>query len=314
MKKTIAGILSAVMTAVMLTITASAAEFPEYSQDQGLFVIEEGGAFAKDLITGEVSYLPPAGDRPYAGKTVKSEPENAESERIPQAIMPDNRVVINDTTAKPSSRQTVHIKFTGANGQTSIASGCLIAPNLVLTAGHVVYNPAYGGGYWASEAIITPGRQVNGTAPYGTAKSKLLICGGGWMSNYDYDDDWGVIVLDTNIGDRAGWFQLNSPPLSYFGKKIEANGYDGQNPYTAEGTVSASKSKTIESTNIYTQAGMSGGPCYIKSDTGVCLLIGVISLGLSYDKDGILLSHSIFRKIDKSLYNNLISYCEEYAA
>lgn len=165
-----------------------------------------------------------------------------------------------------------------------------------------------------SEIIVTPGKQSNGSAPCGTAKAKLGVCGEGWISDFDLDDDWGIIILDSNIGDSAGTFILNSPALSYLWKDVEANGYIGNIQYTSSGSISASKSKTLESLNVYVEKGLSGGPCYIRSNTGVPLVIGIISNYLSpeYNKD--LHIKTIFRKIDTSLYNKLKSYCEEYAA
>lgn len=301
------------MAAVLLTTTASGAELPEYSQSQEYSGERHGGAYVRDVLTGEVKYIPESDNCSDSVEDNEGYLEYTESEKLPQPRMVKNLVAVDDTTIMNYNRHTVHISISTASGKKYQGTGFLIAPNIVVTAAHVIYNEKYGGGYWASGAEITPAKQSDGTAPYGTAESSTLICSGDWISDPQPKNDWGVIVLNSNIGNRAGCFQLNPPALSYLWKEIELTGYIENTQYMADGSISASYSKVLESGNAYVEKGMSGGPCYIRSSTGVCLVIGINVDYLSQDSAGKFHTTTRFRKIDNSLYDKLISYCEEYA-
>lgn len=151
MKKTLAIFLSAALAAVMLSASAYGAEVPECTQGQ--FDVEKrGGAVEKDFLTGEVKYVPESDFYSYVddedvGYEDSSSFDSTGSEEQIQSYMSNNLKKITDTTTSIAARQTVHLKISTTNDPYT-ATGFLIAPNIVVTAGHNLYNSEYGGGYW----------------------------------------------------------------------------------------------------------------------------------------------------------------------
>lgn len=321
MKKTLARILGFFMSAVMVSTMA-------YGEDIIDPAIQEtdsydSGAFMYDCVTGEETYIPDSDVSTYSNKTEGNasayNPYADEEEKFDnnlQTNLSRTKEQVTDPTSSFTSRCTVFLSIETERG-FAYGSGFLIRSNVVVTAGHCVYGKNYGENDWgwAKSITVTPATNATGnTAPYGTAKSTMLICGGKWAKNGNYDDDWGVIILDSNIGDRTGWFGLHWQSTSYNGTKATAKGYNRYRfQYVANGTISSSSSKTFSSKDIYTSEGMSGGPCYINIDGHGYVAIGIISYGLSYDSSGNYVSDYVFRRIDEALYNKLLRYCEEYA-
>lgn len=226
--------------------------------------------------------------------------------------------LVENPASSETSRHTVYIvTFDENHNEIAKASGFLISPNVVVTAGHVVFDSRDGGygedGWIASAKVIPAAYPATGSEPYGTAEGRQFFCGWDWANYLDYDDDWGVIILNANIGSNAGWFGLRYQSASYNGTSVRANGYERFFPYTVSGTITSSKSKTLVSNNIYITKGMSGGPCYIHSDEYGFQAIAIISLYHSYDEEGVYHSDSVFRRIDKTLFNTLLGYCDDYA-
>lgn len=321
MKKFLKAFLALGLTAALLSTSVYGADVSSAASPEDDY--EDGGAMCMNLLTGEETYLPPPETSTYSNAVegfVKGyDPfDGADDSSLDddlQTYMNNNRVTVDDPTSNLYSRCIVHLTIKMSDNRTAYGSGFLIRSNVVVTAGHVVFDKEYSESGWASSITVTPSARPTGvTAPYGTAQSTTLICGLEWAKNFDYDYDWGVIILDSNIGDQTGWFGLYYQSNSYNGTKVRVNGYDKYRyQYTVSGTITTSKSRTIESTNIYVDEGMSGGPCYIYSSEYGYVAIGIISRYDSYDEGGWYHSDSYFRRINKTLYENLLSYCEEYA-
>lgn len=73
-----------------------------------------------------------------------------------------------NTRAAPYSA-IVSIRSTFADGTVSIGTGSLVGKNDVLTATHVVYQPAHGG--YATSVQVFPGADLNGVT--GAMESSL---------------------------------------------------------------------------------------------------------------------------------------------
>jgi V8-like Glu-specific endopeptidase len=66
------------------------------------------------------------------------------------------------------------------NGRTQGVSGFMVDKTHVLTAGHAVYNAAFGG--WITSATVTPDCQGNGAHPYGQAKEVRAGTFNSWVN------------------------------------------------------------------------------------------------------------------------------------
>lgn len=119
------------------------------------------------------------------------------------------------------------------NSTWYVASGVLIDPIHVLTAGHCVYD--YGGAGWADEIIVIPGYE-NGMEPYGTANALQLHSWTGWINNGDFNHDMGVIDLDRHVGALTGWhgYGYNNNSSFFTTNTFHNPGYPAVSPYSGE--------------------------------------------------------------------------------
>ncbi|NLE39587.1 MAG: trypsin-like serine protease, partial [Pirellulaceae bacterium] len=125
----------------------------------------------------------------------------------------------------------VNVKlFMNFSGSNYVASGVLIDPMHVLTAGHCVYDSDEGG--WATSITVVPAYE-NGAKPYGEAKSVGLHSWTGWTQSRDYDHDIAVIDLDRPIGALTSWYGYgyNSSSFFYTGNTFHNAGYPAASPY-----------------------------------------------------------------------------------
>lgn len=183
----------------------------------------------------------------------------------------DNREKIANTSVYPWS-SVVKLLFVGADGENYIASGFMIGPNTVVTAGHCVYNNKWGG--WVKSMTVIPA--LNGTSrPYGSANAIAYECGGEWYKNNNNQDDWGIVRINANLGNKTGWMGLRWQSASYNGQAVTSIGYpasDGSHMYSGIGTVTASSARTLTG-NWDLTGGQSGGPVEVYySATGYTVL------------------------------------------
>jgi V8-like Glu-specific endopeptidase len=107
------------------------------------------------------------------------------------------------------------------------ASGTLISPRHVLTAGHVLYDDVTGSQnrntrrLQVKRVVVTPGRNVN-DAPFGASTSSNVIYTDGWRDRLDFRFDYGLITLPDALGDRH-WPILGGP-LGYWGSPTRGSG------------------------------------------------------------------------------------------
>ena len=114
-----------------------------------------------------------------------------------------------------------------------VASGVLIDPMHVLTAGHCVYDNENGYG-WADSICVVPGYEFF-NRPYGDASAVQLHSWSGWTNNANYDYDMGVIDLDRPIGSMTGWHGYGYNNNSFFENNTFHNpGYPAESPYNGQ--------------------------------------------------------------------------------
>lgn len=106
-----------------------------------------------------------------------------------------------------------------------IGTGFLISENQVLTAGHCLYNSDYGD---AVSVQVTPAagadKQKFGTF---TVTGENLIVNPEYRQNTSTDNDYGLIVLNSNVGAQTKYFQLGTvnPNAIDFSQTLELSGY-----------------------------------------------------------------------------------------
>jgi glutamyl endopeptidase len=139
---------------------------------------------------------------------------------IESVIGADGRYQITGTTTYPYSA-IVHV--------TSSIGGCtgwLIGPDTVATAGHCVY----GGGSWATNVVVYPGRNGSST-PYGSCGYRTLYTVNGWVNGSSPEYDYGAIKLNCTVGNSTGWFGYRWQSASLTGQASYISGYPGDKPY-----------------------------------------------------------------------------------
>lgn len=132
------------------------------------------------------------------------------------AAMSDSMVPITNTEDNPwRMNAKVVLRYETALGQSyfAVCSGSMLDAEVVLTAGHCVYD--YGGNGWAKEAWIYPGWDGVGGQwnpppsiinPYGYGHSTAFAATHGWTDYGDFNYDVGLIAVDRAVGMLTGWF------------------------------------------------------------------------------------------------------------
>lgn len=199
-------------------------------------------------------------------------PSSDPSSADPGTVTPDTRGVIGAdgrsrvTNTKASEpRKIVAIQF-AEHGSTRMSqcTGNLVAPILVLTAGHCVYS----NNGWHHLIRVTPGK--NGFSnPYGGCNAKKLYTVKGWYNSSNQrngttnGNDYGAIKLNGSIGNTVGWMGFSSSGV--VGRSVRITGYPGEKPYftmwTEAGKI-AKKSDHVFYTYIDFTPGQSGSGMY----------------------------------------------------
>lgn len=64
--------------------------------------------------------------------------------------------------------------------------------------------------------------------PFGYAYATSIAAPQGWTDNESSDYDWGVIKLNTNIGEKTGYFGVYWTVLSLKVNNVDITGYPGE--------------------------------------------------------------------------------------
>lgn len=185
----------------------------------------------------------------------------------------DDRKLI--TTANQFPYNTiVYIETIGGDGIAYRGSGVIIAPNTVLTAGHVVYNAAEGG-YIKSATVYQA--SANGNYNPSTAISVTgKIANPDWLAkdkanskNYPLGaDDLGILNLSKNVGLSTGWMGMTSGLTTK--QSVSLVGFPKDHykqMWGMSGNISQIVSPLIKYSNISEYPGQSGSPIYNTSKT-----------------------------------------------
>ena len=144
----------------------------------------------------------------------------------------DNRTPVTNTTVYPY-KTVCYLEVTFPDGTTSLyGTGVLVYKDVVLTAGHVVYQPKHGG--YATKVAVFPGRAggpgVQGSEPYLYTTVQNLYVDPQYVSNQSAYYDWAMMKTYDPIGNYVGaWMGIAySGDYSFFvndGLSVSIVGY-----------------------------------------------------------------------------------------
>lgn len=202
------GVLLVGLAAMLLSTSAYSAK-AEITGESDISSV--GGTYCKNAVTGETYYIPEPDIDAYSDETFGFSPgynpladEDSSNDNSLQPFYLDTgRTLVQNPQYNEKCRNTVFIEFKymkpGSNEvETASATGFLIGPNAVATAGHCVFNEgSFGGDHWITESTIIPAfNSGKDRKDFKTANGIEYRCGWKWANGGDYSDDWGIIVLD----------------------------------------------------------------------------------------------------------------------
>lgn len=227
-----------------------------------------------------------------------SKTKNSEQNVI---IGEDSRFQITDTTKFPYSA-IGYLKIEFEDGTVGGGTAWMYGNRVAATAGHCIYDKKHG---WASGITIVPGLNGDNNMPYGYSFAVNTSVPSEWVSNFDTNNDWGLIQLKDNIGDKTGYFGVFWSPFSIKGSNVDITGYPGDKDFGTlwkmNGNIKAVTSNKVFY-DIDTYAGQSGAPVYWNdSSKGYC--VAAIHTGGS--EEG---GWNGATKITKSLYDIMMKF------
>lgn len=292
------------------------------SASNGKIPVEEFTIYSYNLETGEERYIVCdtsfVADKLNNGITDISTPsflgtDNLIQDDLPGDISPnviiggyDYRFHITNTTKKPYS-SICSIVTTWNNNTTTLASGCLIGANTVLTAAHAVYDSERGG--QAKQIQVSPG--ANGSShPFGTFNTRTVYATDTWKYDRGIDDDWAVLKITDLVGRdaRVGWTTgfLGMDYIStgsLIGTSVYVTGYPGDKDYKTMwrggGSITDSTTKRIYY-SCDTMNGDSGAPVTDTYDRiiGIHNSAGHIENNKAIDNRGIRVTSKLISTVN----------------
>jgi V8-like Glu-specific endopeptidase len=165
-----------------------------------------------------------------------------------------------------------------------VGTGWFVAPKLLITAGHCVYDRNQMGGA-AREITVTPGRS-RGEKPFGTQKATRFSTVDLWRNDQNPDFDIGAIHLNKPFAGLNEVFQVASysdDELMNFNVNISgypANPGGGEEQWWARNRIRAVTPRRIFY-DVDTSGGQSGAPAYVfEHENGPPIVIGIHAYGV----------------------------------
>lgn len=211
---------------------------------------------------------------------------------------------------EPASAQnrSVCMIETHWNNTTGYATGCLIGPNKVLTAAHVVHNLKEGGK--ANEIRVYPGYDSSTNPTYGYYLVKTVNTTDAWKVYENPNDDWAVLILtdsqhrETTVGNTLGYWGMNYISSgSLNGVSVYVTGYPGDKPkgtmWCCGGAISTTTNQKIYY-DCDTFEGESGAPVTNSSRQIVGIHSGAyMTNGVATENWGVRITAALMSTIKK---------------
>ena len=198
----------------------------------------------------------------------------------------------------------------------------MISPNAALTAAHCIYNSAEGG--WPIEIEFYPaisGTRTSPNIPFGYATAREVVISLPYFENGSGAQwDWGIIRLNSNIGNYSGFLGLHYFDMTISDLSVMISGYPKDlnnswatiNQYKHSGLIYYDESSQTTASNysvyetryfaytIDTFSGQSGSPilCYWEGSyqiIGIHSGKGDASGNVYYNNNGFGLTSEVFQ-------------------
>ena len=253
-----------------------------------------------------------------------------ESHCVDAIIGEDNRQVVANTQIAPYSA-IAYIKVTYPSEEEYVGTAVMISPNVALTAAHCLFKNEEGG--FPISIEVTPAAYgstmiSNFHAPYGTATAREVVISLTYFENRPATNedkrvarwDWGVIRLNSNIGNYSGFLGLHYFDMYVNDLSVMIAGYPNdlnianisKNQYKHNGLIYGDESSytTLSNNETYqtryfsyiidTTGGQSGSPilCYWE---GAYKIIGIhsgrgnLDGNVCYTNEGFGLTSEVFQ-------------------
>jgi len=182
----------------------------------------------------------------------------------------DSRQNVKDITKSPYN-QIAKIICKYPSGNEYSGTGIVVSSDSVLTAAHNLYYPKER--TFASVCEVAVGLKPSTSSSQGFTTGKKFLIPQKWINpETQYGSDFGMIKLDTKLGDITGGIGISS--LVFNNETIETAGYpsdlNDNTMYFSKGNITAIKPEKFYH-NIDTYNGQSGSPIWNSSQ----LLIGL---------------------------------------
>lgn len=210
----------AISTAVETSVSSPSTTLPISTEIETSVATSESS-------TQAISSVIPAQTESTSTELVTSVTTEATTVSDPDSVLEgiigkDNQYRVKNTKVTPY-RQTVVLLIEFPNGTSGVGTGVMVSPNLVLTAGHNLYQKELGG--WAKSIVAAPGFS-KGSAPYGRYSASnyyLLRRHKTTSGKLSEDHDMGVVKLSRNVDSRVGY--LNVSTTQKVGERVQIPGY-----------------------------------------------------------------------------------------
>jgi len=233
---------------------------------------------------------------------------------IDSIIGSDDRTQVTSTTSSPYSALGNIVgpwdqDEDGVDDTTSYCTGFMEGPDLMVTAGHCVFDNGLGG--WLTSLTYYPARNGS-TFPFSSAGILEISISTQWSTYSNENYDYALVVLDRNVGGDTGWLGKGWSNGSLNGYDISVTGYPGDKTlgtmWTAEGEITSTLTYRLKH-DVDTFSGQSGAPMYTTN--GIVWGIhakGTIPILLIFKNSGTRITEALYNMMQDKYLDGIEKY------